>query len=60
MKDSVENDVEGLAEKIIAEDEERRAQELVRVYNRPPLQLQPTWLYYRMFLILHRNGQIGT
>jgi coiled-coil domain-containing protein 12 len=29
MKDTVEKDVEGLAEKIIAEDEKRRAQELV-------------------------------
>ena len=31
MLDTVEKDVEGLAEKIIAEDEQRRAMELVRV-----------------------------
>ena len=30
VKDSVENDVSGLAEQIIAEDERARAQELVR------------------------------
>lgn len=30
MEDTVEKDVAGMAEKIIAEDEERRAQELVR------------------------------
>lgn len=30
MEDTVEKDIEGLAENIIAEDEQRRAQELVR------------------------------
>jgi coiled-coil domain-containing protein 12 len=30
MEDTVERDIAGLAEKIIAEDEDRRAQELVR------------------------------
>lgn len=30
MEDTVEKNVEGLAENIIAEDEQRRAQELVR------------------------------
>ena len=30
MEDTVEKDVEGLAQKIIEEDEQRRAQELVR------------------------------
>lgn len=29
MQDTVEKDVEGMAEKIVAEDEQRRAQELV-------------------------------
>lgn len=29
MKDTIEKDVQGLAEKLIAEDEERRMQELV-------------------------------
>jgi len=32
IPDTVEKDVEGLAEKIIAEDEQRRAMELVRVF----------------------------
>lgn len=31
--DTVENQVDGLAEKIIKEDEERRAQELVSISN---------------------------
>ena len=31
MEDTVEKDVEGFAEKIIAEDEQRRAQELVKL-----------------------------
>lgn len=31
MQDTVEKDVEGLAQQIILEDEERRAQELVSV-----------------------------
>jgi hypothetical protein len=33
MEDTVERDVAGLAEKIITEDEERRAQELVRRFS---------------------------
>jgi hypothetical protein len=34
MQDTVEKDVEGLAQKIIKEDEQRRAQELVREYSK--------------------------
>lgn len=34
MEDTVENQVKGLAEQIIADDEKRRAQELVR--RQPP------------------------
>ena len=33
MEDTVEHQVEGLAEKIIAEDAERRAQDLVRPHT---------------------------
>ena len=33
MEDTVEKKVEGLAERIVAEDEERRAQDLVRRSN---------------------------
>lgn len=32
MEDTVENNIRGLAELVIAEDEERRAQELVCLY----------------------------
>ena len=56
--DTVENQIDGLAEKIIKEDEERRAQELVSFSN----------IWYHLLLMeqrrtcttSHLSGQIGT
>lgn len=42
MEDTVENQVKGLAEQIIAEDEKRRAQELVCPYTFCPINISNT------------------
>lgn len=60
MQDTVEKAVEGLAHKIITEDEERRAQELVSKLN-PIFMMDIIILILtdRMSLTLHRNERIG-
>lgn len=59
MDDTVENQVKGLAQQIIAEDEKRRAQELVSLSlllgHRAPNNLRVV----RMCSTLRQNGRIG-
>jgi hypothetical protein len=52
MEDTVEKDVEGLAQQIILEDEQRRAQELVSDCNM--LNLQSIHLRPRVGCLQHR------
>jgi coiled-coil domain-containing protein 12 len=58
MLDTVEKNVEGLAQKIILEDEHRRAQELVRGRCTSNYVGSPA-PRYRMYSTLHRNGRTG-
>jgi len=58
MEDTVERNVDGLAENIIAQDEERRAQELV--CRSPAAYLSYlTAMLFRISSTLHRSGLIG-
>lgn len=57
MEDTVEKKVEGLAQAIIAEDKERRAQELVRQPIHSPL--SHTDILRRIYLTLHQNAPTG-
>ena len=59
MEDTVEHQVAGLAEKIIAEDAERRAQDLVRPITLPQLGTFQACLG-RTCSTLHQNGRTGT
>lgn len=59
MEDTVEKDVEGLAEQIIKEDAEKRAQELVRVLSSPALR-GLTKRGDRIFSTLRPRGPTGT
>jgi hypothetical protein len=60
MEDTVEKNVEGLAEQIILEDEQRRAQELVStkesVYY---INYYVLTCHYRMYLTLRPNDPTG-
>ena len=58
MLDTVEKNMEGLAQKIILEDEQRRAQELVRGRCTSNYVGSPA-PRYRMYSTLHRNGRTG-
>jgi len=59
MEDTVEKNVEGLAEQIIKEDAEKRAQELVRVPP-PPASRGLTKRVDRIFSTLRPRGPTGT
>ena len=61
MDDTVEHQVDGLAEKIIAEDAERRAQDLVCLSASLSARTHvPTLLWTRTCSTSLQNGQTGT
>lgn len=59
MEDTVETQVKGLAEQIIADDEKRREQELVR-YTKLTVRIPQSWrVEKRMFLISLLSDRTG-